>query len=783
MKEHKPGVPADESVSEADISARLAAAHQALRRRAEFFLQEKVLRQTRAGYGLSQDALPLLSAEAMRQKMYELQVHQIELQMQNEELRRAQLELDVTRARYFDLYDLAPVGYCTLNAAGLIVEANLTATVMFGLARRELIGKPISRFISKSHQDEFYLERSRLMEDGMPVSFDLCMQKANQEPFWALIAGTLETLADQTLQLRLVLNDISARRASELIIQEHQARYRNLFVSIDEGFCIIEVIFDAAQKPVDYRFIEVNPAFEKHTGLAAATGKRIRELVPDIEEFWLNLYGNVALTGTAIRVVHESKSLGRWFEVHASIHGLAAGHSVAIIFHDITERKKAELRSVQLDQVLHEKNASLQLATAIAEKASREAAIASQRAETATLVAEKASQVAEKASQAKSAFLSSMSHELRTPLNAILGFAQMLEIGSPPPTPLQKRNVDQILKAGWYLLELINEVLDLSMIESGKVMLSREPVALANLLLECRAMIEPQAQKRSISLHFPRFERGSFVSADRTRFKQVLLNLLLNAIKYNRPNGSVTVECALTGPDTLRIGVRDTGFGMAPEQMAHLFQPFNRLGKETGVEEGTGIGLVVTKRLVELMGGSIGVESDVDVGSLFWVELHVTSAPQFAVREAHLLERIEAVAQEGAALRTLLYVEDNPANLELVEQLVAMRNDMRLLSATDGSVGIGFARNLQPDVILMDINLPGISGIQALKILQLDPSTKHIPVIALSANAMASDIEQGLQLGFFHYLTKPIRVRDFMQTLDAALAFAARTSASEHIGK
>ena len=773
MKEIKSIASEFDLSDDAGLSERLALANQALRRRAETILQEKTLRLTRSISELSDEAATLVTPEAMRQKMYELQVHQIELQMQNEELRRTQLELDTSRARYFDLYDLAPVGYCTLNEAGLIVEANLTAAVMFGVARRDVIAKPISRFIGKDDQDAFYLERSRLMQDGKPVSFDLCMQKANQQPFWALVAASVETLADDSVQLRLVLNDITARRASESIIQEHQARYRNLFVAIDEGFCIIEMIFDSEQKPVDYRFLEVNPAFELQTGLVGVVGKRIMELTPDVEAFWVNLYGNVALTGVAIRVVHEAKSLGRWFEVHASAqaanHNAVAGaargapiNNVAIIFNDISERKRVELRAAQLDDVLKEKNASLARAT---------------------VAAEKASQVAEKASQAKSAFLSSMSHELRTPLNAILGFAQMLEIGAPPPTPLQKRNVDQILKAGWYLLELINEVLDLSMIESGKVMLSREPVALADLLLECRAMIEPQAQKRGVSLHFQRLERGSFVSADRTRFKQVLLNLLLNAIKYNRPNGSVTVECTLMSADILRIGVRDTGLGMAPEQMVHLFQPFNRLGKETGVEEGTGIGLVVTKRLVELMGGSIGVESAVDVGSLFWVELHVTSAPQFAAREAHLPEHVETLAQEGTALRTLLYVEDNPANLELVEQLVAMRNDVRLLSATDGSVGVEFARNLQPDVILMDINLPGISGIQALQILQGDQNTKHIPVIALSANAMASDIEQGLQLGFFHYLTKPIRVRDFMLTLDAALAFAARTSASEHIGK
>ena len=779
-----------------DLIMRLALANQGLRRRAEIILQEKSAHLTRSIDALSDEAALLSSPEAMRQEMCELHMHQIELQMQNEELRHTQLELDAARARYFDLYDLAPVGYCTLNAAGLIVEANLTASVLLGCVRSDLIGKPISRFICKSDQDEFYLQRNRLIEERVAVSFDLCMQKADGVLFWSLVAASVETLGDETFQLRLVLNDISARRAAEAAILEHQTRYRNLFVAIDEGFCIIDVIFDDEQKPIDYRFLEVNPAFEKQTGLVAATGKCIRELTPDVEEYWITLYGNVALTGVAVRVVHEAKSLGRWFEVHASMQGLAPSRSVAIVFNDITERKQAEIRSLQLDQVLQEKNASLERATAAAEKASRDAAQASQTAEQATLVAEKAtqvaenaSQVAEKASQANSAFLSSMSHELRTPLNAILGFAQMLEIGQPPPTPQQKRDVDQILKAGWYLLELINEILDLATIESGKVMLSREPVGIADLLLECRAMIEQQAEKRSVSLHFPALERGSFVNADRTRFKQVLLNLLLNAIKYNRPNGSVVVECSLTSPDILRIGVRDTGFGMAPEQMAHLFQPFNRLGKETGVEEGTGIGLVVTKRLVELMGGKIGVESTVDVGSLFWVELHVSGAPKFA-EPHHQAESpsqplcaLDPDAKNTTTLRTLLYVEDNPANLELVEQLIAMRSDLRLISATDGSVGIDFARDLQPDVILMDINLPGISGIEALQILQRDQRTKSIPVIALSANAMTRDIEHGLQLGFFHYLTKPIRVRDFMQSLDAALAFSARTTAREHIGE
>ncbi|MGA8004617.1 MAG: ATP-binding protein, partial [Burkholderiales bacterium] len=346
---------------------------------------------------------------------------------------------------------------------------------------------------------------------------------------------------------------------------------------------------------------------------------------------------------------------------------------------------------------------------------------------------------AENANRAKSDFLSGMSHELRTPLNAILGFAQLMASGSPPPTPAQQRDLDQILKAGWYLLELINEILDLALIESGKVTLSHEPVSLAEVMLECRAMIEPQAQRRGLNMTFPIFEVPCFVKADRTRVKQVLINLLFNAVKYNRPGGTVAVECTPCDPGSIRIGVRDTGPGLAPAQLAQLFQPFNRLGRESGAEEGTGIGLVVTKRLVELMGGAIGVESTVGVGSVFWIELSLTTAPRLAAQEAGRAALLQPQLPDGTPLRTLLYVEDNPANLELVEQIIARRPDLRLLGAADGDLGIEFARAYLPEVILMDINLPGLSGVEAMKILRADPLTAHIPIIALSANALAHD--------------------------------------------
>ena len=387
---------------------------------------------------------------------------------------------------------------------------------------------------------------------------------------------------------------------------------------------------------------------------------------------------------------------------------------------------------------------------------------------------EKARAAAEKANRAKSEFLSSMSHELRTPLNAVLGFAQLMASEVPPPPPHQQRSIDQILKGGWYLLRLINEILDLAMIESGKVTMSQESMSLGEVMQDCLGMVEPQAEKRGIHLVFPRFEQQTFIHADRTRVKQVMINLLSNAIKYNSPNGSVTVECLVSGSGTVRISVRDTGIGLAPEQVAHLFQPFNRLGQENKLEEGTGIGLVVTKQLVELMGGVIGVTSKLGQGSTFWVEFAAAERP------ALMLDNIDEVGMTRRRLKadpsvepTLLYVEDNPANLALVEQLIGRRGDLRLLSAIDADRGIELARAYVPDVILMDINLPGMSGYDALRILGEDAAMRHIPVLALSANAMPRDIQNGLEAGFFRYLTKPIRVREFMEALDEALEHAA----------
>ena len=381
---------------------------------------------------------------------------------------------------------------------------------------------------------------------------------------------------------------------------------------------------------------------------------------------------------------------------------------------------------------------------------------------------ERAKSAAEKANLAKSEFLSSMSHELRTPLNAILGFAQLLEVGSPAPTPAQVVRLHQIVKAGWYLLELINEILDLSVIESGRLSLSREPVSLIDVMHECQGMIESQAKKRGIQVDFLPFDTSWFANADRTRVKQVLINLLSNAIKYNRPQGTVEVRCSTSAPNRVRISIKDTGPGLSEEDLAQLFQSFNRLGQEGGIEEGTGIGLVVTKKLVELMGGTIEVRSVVGVGSEFWIELDRDVTPHHLPGNTPPSEMVSQV-QKDSSLHKLLYVEDNPANLMLVEQIIEGMPHVRMLSARDGRLGIELARTHLPDVILMDINLPGISGVEALRLLRKDPSTASIPIIALSANAMPRDIQDGLEAGFLRYLTKPIKIIEFMGALDEAL--------------
>lgn len=347
---------------------------------------------------------------------------------------------------------------------------------------------------------------------------------------------------------------------------------------------------------------------------------------------------------------------------------------------------------------------------------------------------------AERANRAKSDFLLGMSHELRSPLSAMLGFAQLLEAGTPTPTPAQQDSVQHILRAGWYLLGLINEILDLTAIESGRMAVASQAISLDDVLNDCRAMVAPQAQGADIALHFPGPGQACRVQADAMRTRQVLLNLLTNAIKYNCSGGRVDVRCAVVPGRRVRVSVQDTGPGLSAAQLGQLFEPFNRLGQEAGEAQGTGIGLVICKRLVELMGGHMGFESTVGVGSCFWFEL----------------DRASALPAPGMPVRTVLYIENDMTRLQRVEQVLAQSPDVCLLRALDVRGGLETARSARPDAILLGVSLRDAAAAQALLQLAKDPATAHIPVIALGSDTAPHDSEAGLAAGCFDFLAQPV---------------------------
>jgi len=674
------------------------------------------------------------------------------------------------------IFNSANFSSIATDAKGVIQIFNVGAERMLGYTAAEVMNKVTPADISDSKEviaraKELSLELGTQIEPGFEALvfkasrgiediYELTYIRKDGSRFPAVVSVTaLRDAQGVIIGYLLIGTDNTARKQAEEALLQAGALQSAIFNSANfssiatDAKGVIQIFNVGAERMLGYTAAEVmdkvTPAdISDPQELIARAQALSVELGTRIEP------GFEALVFKAARGIEDIYELtyirkdGSRFGAVVSVTALRDAQNAIIgyllIGTDNTARQRVEAERAVLDQALRDKNVEL----------------------------ESARQAADKANLAKSEFLSSMSHELRSPLNAILGFAQLMESGVPPPTATQKASIDQILHGGWYLLELINEILDLALIESGRLSLSMEPIALPEVLLDCQAMIEPQAQKSDIRISFPQFNAPCFVNADRTRVKQVIVNLMSNAIKYNRVGGAVEVTCKKVAAQRLRISVRDSGEGLSAEKLTQLFQPFNRLGQEVGAEEGTGIGLVVSKRLVELMGGEIGAQSIVGTGSVFWFELNLVAAPQFAANSDAPLVLAQPQIESGAALRTLLYVEDNRANMELVKQLIARRPDMRLLSATDGMQGITLARIHLPKVILMDINLPGISGVQALKILREDPATRHIPVLAISANAMSLDIEKGLQAGFLRYLTKPIKVNEFMEVLDMALGVA-----------
>jgi signal transduction histidine kinase/ActR/RegA family two-component response regulator len=373
---------------------------------------------------------------------------------------------------------------------------------------------------------------------------------------------------------------------------------------------------------------------------------------------------------------------------------------------------------------------------------------------------------AESANRYKNTFISRMSHELRTPLNAVIGFGQLLE--RQELSEDQRDSVDHILKGGHHLLDLINEVLDIARIESGDLGLSSEPVLVSTLVGDVLSLVRPLAAQYSINLIGARDSAcAEYVFADRQRLQQILLNLLSNGVKYNRVGGTVAVSCEMRGATHLRIKVADTGYGISQEQLSRLFTPFERLGAERSEIEGTGIGLVLSRQLADAMGGTLDIESTVGQGSTFWVELPLVEAPIERYERLNILGTPEThVASAPTDRRTVLYIEDNLANLTLIQRIVAERDGIDIIPAMQGRLGLELAREHQPAVVLLDLHLPDISGDEVLQRLRDDPATCSIPVVIVSADATPGQIQRLLSAGALAYLTKPIDVGQLLQIFD-----------------
>ncbi len=619
--------------------------------------------------------------------------------------------------RYRLLVETAPDMVFTLSPDGMFTSLNVGFEKITGWKREDWIGR---NFAPLLHPDDLDASRSRvarmLRGEQLPPSQ---VRIRTSSGGWRNVESISSPLAKDgsVVQIVGIARDVTERKQME-------AERDQFFVLSLDMLCVANF---------EGYFKHLNPAWEKALGwtIHELRAKPFIEFVhPDDREATVAEAGRLAAGRVTVSFENRYQSKDgsyRWLLWSAS--ASVEQRLIYAVATDITERK-------QVEEQLH--------------RARNEA--------------ERAREEAERANRAKSEFLSRMSHELRTPLNAVLGFGQLLEMDNLNEE--QQESVGQILKGGRHLLDLINEVLDIARIEVGRIALSLEPVAVDEAVLGAVDLIRPLATERGVRLGTEIPVSPGYVTADRQRLKQVLLNLLSNAVKYNRPGGSVAVRCVPASGGWARVEVADDGSGIAPEYMSRLFVPFERLGAETSGVEGTGLGLALSKRLVEVMGGTLEVDSAPGRGSTFSVSLPVAEGPE---------SRLERGGTKGLVLAalngegTILHIEDNPANLKLIERILSGLRGVRLLSAMQGSLGLDMARQYRPDVILLDLNLPDMHGQELLGLLRSDPRTRDIPILVISADATSEQLRKLRSAGAKAYLTKPLDVQRFLHVVEEAL--------------
>jgi PAS domain S-box-containing protein len=651
-----------------------------------------------------------------------------------------------TNQIFRQLLDAAPDAVVVVDQDGQILFANLQTERLFDYARDALIGEAVEALVPERLRSCHVAHRQSFSRAPRlrPMGNDLTLYGRKRDGTEFPIEISLSPLATEGGTLfSASIRDISLRLRVEAETRRIQQHLLSAVESIQGAFAI----FDARD-----RLVLCNSAYRQIIGTnlpGSIAGRSFLELL------------SASVNSEIFAAADTSELRSRWIAYHGAPQGAldvstSGGQRLRVVERPTAEGGVVTSISNITDDVAHED--ALRRAQALAEKAS----------------------------SAKSEFLSSMSHELRTPLNAVLGFAQLLQRDKKAPlSPRQQERVEHVVRGGEHLLRLIDDVLDLARIEAGNVLVSPEPVLLSAVLSEVIATLEPMATRARVRLLRAALPRETLqVVADRTRLKQILMNYGANAIKYGRAGGSAEFM-ASDRDGVVRISVRDDGLGIPLDKQPSIFQPFQRAGQETGPIEGTGIGLVISKRLAELMGGTVGFESTEGVGSRFWLELCAPARDQSGGTTAtgeQMSKNIALGGPEGPRY-VIVYVEDNPSNIAFMVDLIADFERVELLTAPTAEIGIELVRARRPDVVIMDINLPGMSGLEATRLLKSWPETRDIPIVALSAAAMIRDAERVAGAGFYRYLTKPVMVDELTATLEELLHRDSPQQGAEYSGR